>query len=82
MKTIKICEPFVWTTVDNERKRIPSDLYNEFVRDYEVGDLWQHGVAAPGCGMISYRITEINETGVYGYIVTDTSRTLEAWEVK
>lgn len=52
---------------------VPYDLYHDTVAKKKVGDLLCHSVSAPGYGHVTYRITQIDETGVYAEVVENTS---------
>ncbi len=62
-------------------KKIEVILQTEDIGKLTVGDnlLVQNG--APGIGHILYKITQIDEKFVYGFILEDTTRILDPSEV-
>lgn len=56
-------------------------LSAEDVGDKKLGDVLAMAVGAPGIGTVTYKITRIDDEGVYGYLLEDNSRILEPWEV-
>lgn len=47
---------------------------NAHYRNYAVGDIVTHFVAAPGTGRVVYRVTRIDDKGAWGVVVEDTVR--------
>jgi hypothetical protein len=69
---------FVYRYNGSEPERI--DCSEEIVR-VKVGDKISHEVGAPGYGMIVYRVKLINDDGVWGTILSDSSRMLSPEQV-
>lgn len=78
-KEVRIYPPFVYT---GKNKRVRYELYDEAVKKNKVGDLVTHFASAPGVGKITYEISKIDETGVYGRVLFDSIRELEPSEVR
>jgi len=75
----KIYPPTVFT---GEGVEEPYDCYIRAVKLNKIGDTVVHHAAAPGTGSISYRITRIDETGVYAEEISNNIRELQPWEVE
>lgn len=75
---------------DEERANVALEVLDRMVirplgklgPKYSIGDHFYCSVAAPGCGHVIYEITSIENSGeAYGFIIEDTCRILESWEV-
>lgn len=62
-------------------REVPYDLYHVTMRDNVVGDILCHHVAAPGTGFVRYRITRMDESGVWAVVHEDRSRMLTLGDV-
>jgi hypothetical protein len=57
------------------------DLYIKTMQENKVGDRITHTYAAPGIGQVTYKITRMDETGVYAKVVRDSGRILTISDV-
>lgn len=73
---------YAWHDGATEAREEPYDLYHDTVKNKRVGSRLVHEYAAPGRGYISYEITRIDETGVYGRVLENTLRQLELEDVR
>lgn len=60
---------------------VPNDLYTEGMKKLSVGQVLRQHVCTPGTGYIEYRITRLDETGIYGIEIENTIRELTVSEV-
>jgi hypothetical protein len=54
---------------------------NRRLVDYLPGKEISCSVSAPGIGKVTYKITRIDHSGMWGYVVKNDIRDLEPWEV-
>jgi hypothetical protein len=57
-------------------------LYESAVGCVRVGDVVSFSVAAPGVGRVTYRVTTMDDKGIYGVVVNSTVRELRPSEVQ
>lgn len=67
-------------TMYHEGFQKPYDRSDE-IASYKIGEHYIQSVAAPGTGYYEYEITSITPVGMFGRLIKDTVRDLEAWEV-
>lgn len=85
MQEKRILPPTVWQYDEpcgDEGQMVPYALYDEVMRNRHVGDELTFYAGAPGTGSITHRITRMDETGVYGVVVSNTIRELTPAEVR
>lgn len=58
----------------------PADFSDDVAR-YEVGQTVRYDYAAPGSGYVEYRVTRVDDEGVWGIELTNTLHILDPWEV-
>ena len=67
---------------DGEGNEHPYELYYMHMEKNKVGDIVRSSIAAPGYGYVEYRITRMDDSGIYGVLVNDQSGELEPWMVE
>lgn len=77
----QIYAPKVYTTPGMDEP-VDSELYLKAKAENKVGDEVTHHAGAPGTGYVTWRITRIDDTGVWGFQVENTVRELEPSEVE
>lgn len=55
-----------------EAEEVPYDCYLDAMKTKKVGDIIRHEAGAPGVGYVDYKITRMDETGVYAVEVANT----------
>jgi hypothetical protein len=74
-----IYSPIVY---DGEGNAKLSESFYQAVRNYVVGGTVTQHAGAPGIGSVTYEITRIDQTGVYGKEIENTIRELTPEEVR
>jgi hypothetical protein len=77
MSEVLLYGPEVLTYNDPEHPDgivVPSEMYEDAMYNHKVGDIVRHEVGAPGIGYVKYRITRMDETGIYAVVVKSTAR--------
>ena len=60
---------------------VPCELFHHAMRTKKVGDTVTAFASAPGTGSVSHRITRMDKTGIYGELVSNTTRILDPSEI-
>lgn len=63
-------------------REISYSLYHDAMKHRSVGDVIRSFASAPGTGYIDQKITRMDDTGVYGYVIEDNVRELTRADVE
>ena len=83
MTETRIYGPHCWQaeTLDGPLRKIANASYVDAMATMIVGDEISMFAAAPGTGRMVYKITRMDESGVFGVITENTMRDLHPSEV-